>query len=105
LPLFAAVDSGRAVLRPEVDEAPIASPPAYESDFFTAWCSEFGLDPLPATPDTVRAYLASLVREKHKASTIRRRRAATAATQAGAGFVTSALKSGADVFKAADQGR
>jgi hypothetical protein len=39
---------------------------ASESDFqdFTAWRSEFGLDPLPATPQTVSAYLASLVREK-----------------------------------------
>jgi hypothetical protein len=31
---------------------------AYESDFrdFTARCDEFGLDPLPATLETVRAY-------------------------------------------------
>ena len=68
-------------------EAITSARAAYESDFrdFTAWCSEFGLDPLPATPDTVRAYLASLAREKHKASTIRRRRAAIAATHRQAG--------------------
>jgi site-specific recombinase XerD len=48
---------------------------AYQADAanFVAWCAQHGLEPLPATVDTVAAYLASLARSGLKASTITRR--------------------------------
>jgi site-specific recombinase XerD len=48
---------------------------AYQTDAadFAAWCERHGLEPLPATVDTVAAYLASLARSGLKASTITRR--------------------------------
>lgn len=51
---------------------------AYQADArdFSAWCQRHGLDPLPATVDTVAAYLASLATSGLKSSTITRRVAA-----------------------------
>ncbi len=51
---------------------------AYASDWsdFCSWCSARGLDPLPARPDTLAAYLASLADAGRKVTTIRRRVAA-----------------------------
>ena len=48
---------------------------AYQTDAadFAAWCERYNLEPLPATVDTVAAYLASLARSGLKASTITRR--------------------------------
>ena len=48
---------------------------AYQTDAadFAAWCERHSLEPLPATVDTVAAYLASLARSGLKASTITRR--------------------------------
>src|SRR5919109_153663 len=50
----------------------------YAADFrdFAEWCVSIHMQPLPAEPATVAAYLASLVDRKLKASTIRRRLAA-----------------------------
>lgn len=46
---------------------------AYEKDWrrFITWCSQLGLDPLPALPEVVALYVADH-RETNKASTIRR---------------------------------
>ena len=51
---------------------------AYQSDArdFSAWCSRHGVEPLPASVDTVAAYLAALATSGLKASTITRRCAA-----------------------------
>jgi site-specific recombinase XerD len=51
---------------------------AYRSDFaiFTAWCRARGLSPLPATADTVAAFLAGQATEGAKASTLGRKGAA-----------------------------
>ena len=48
---------------------------AYQTDAanFAAWCERHGVEPLPATVDTVAAYLASLAQSGLKASTITRR--------------------------------
>jgi site-specific recombinase XerD len=48
---------------------------AYQADAadFTAWCSQHGLEALPASVCTVAAYLASLAQANLKASTITRR--------------------------------
>src|SRR5215218_9659099 len=61
---------------------------AYGADFtdFSAWCDPLGLKPLPATPETVSAYLASLADAGLKASTICRRKAAIAFTHRWSGF-------------------
>jgi site-specific recombinase XerD len=61
---------------------------AYGADFadFAAWCDPLGLEPLPATPETVSAYLAALADTGLKASTIRRRKAAIAFTHLWCGF-------------------
>lgn len=63
---------------------------AYASDFadFVAWCEGFDLEPLPAAPATVAAYLAALVDRKLKASTITRRVAAIAHAHKLAGHET-----------------
>lgn len=55
-----------------------ASRRAYRSDFrhFAGWCAARNLSPMPATADTVCAYLAALADAGMKASTIRRRTAA-----------------------------
>jgi len=48
---------------------------AYQSDWhhFLNWCKAHGAEPLPASPATVAAYIASLADEGRKASTIERR--------------------------------
>jgi hypothetical protein len=48
---------------------------AYQTDAadFTAWCKRHGLKPLPASVDTIAAYLASLASSGLKSSTITRR--------------------------------
>jgi site-specific recombinase XerD len=48
---------------------------AYQADAadFAAWCTRHGLEALPATVDTVAAYLATLAQSGLKASTIARR--------------------------------
>lgn len=55
-----------------------ASKRAYASDFrdFGAWCAERGLEPMPASVDTVSTYLADMAGKGLSASTIRRRAAA-----------------------------
>ena len=58
---------------------------AYGADF-AAWCDSLGLEALPATPETVSAYLAALADTGLKASTIRRRKAAIAFTHRWCGF-------------------
>jgi hypothetical protein len=57
-----------------------ASERAYSSDFadFAAWCDTLGRTWMPASPETVATYLASLPETGLKASTIRRRKAAIA---------------------------
>lgn len=51
---------------------------AYRSDWriFAAWCSARGLEPLPATPETVARFLLAEADAGFKASTINRRAAA-----------------------------
>jgi site-specific recombinase XerD len=53
---------------------------AYRSDFaqFTAWCSARGVNPLPASPETTAAFLASEAEKGLKPSTVGRRAAAVA---------------------------
>jgi hypothetical protein len=48
---------------------------AYQADAanFAVWCQRCGVEPLPASVNTVAAYLASLARSGLKASTITRR--------------------------------
>jgi site-specific recombinase XerD len=48
---------------------------AYRSDWadFSAWCREHGLEPLPAQPSTIAAYLAFMAEAGAKVSTIQRR--------------------------------
>jgi len=53
---------------------------AYRSAFayFTAWCNSAGREPLPATVETVAAYLSLLADSGLKSSTVRKRCAAIA---------------------------
>lgn len=62
---------------------------AYRSDLmhFAAWCCERELCPMPATPATVAAYLASLADSGLKASTITRRVAALTSAHRSHGSV------------------
>jgi len=61
-----------------MNEKAASSRRAYRSDFaiFTTWCRARGLEPLPASTDTVAAFLAAQATEGAKASTIGRRAAA-----------------------------
>jgi site-specific recombinase XerD len=61
---------------------------AYKSDWndFRAWCSQAGVDPLPATPEAVARYLAQLADGGRKTSTIERRVAAIRSVHKAAGF-------------------
>jgi site-specific recombinase XerD len=43
---------------------------------FTTWCREMDAEPLPATPETVAAYLAHLAKARLKAASIARKTAA-----------------------------
>ncbi len=60
------------------NEKAAATRRAYRSDFaiFAAWCQTRGLTPLPASSDTVAAFLAALATAGAKASTIGRKAAA-----------------------------
>src|SRR5215471_15738480 len=51
---------------------------AYAADWrdFEAWCRSHGLSSLPASPESVAAYLSAQVAASRKVSTIRRRCAA-----------------------------
>ena len=64
---------------------------AYQTDAadFTAWCESHGLEPLPASVDTIAAYLASLAKSGLKASTITRRCAGIRYLHRMAGFEPS----------------
>lgn len=70
-------DLDRAVDLARQEKAP-ATRRAYGSDFriFEAWCAGRGITALPATPETVAAFLASEVERGIKPSTIGRRVAA-----------------------------
>lgn len=61
-----------------MNEKAASSRRAYRSDFaiFAAWCRARGLEPLPASTDTVAAFLAAQANAGAKASTIGRRAAA-----------------------------
>jgi site-specific recombinase XerD len=61
---------------------------AYQSDarHFSAWCAPHELEPVPASIDTVAAYLAALAESGLKASTITRRCAAITYMHRMAGY-------------------
>jgi site-specific recombinase XerD len=77
LPALPAADIDRAAAFARQDKAP-ATRKAYRSDFasFQAFCLSRGVASLPATPETVAAYLASGAEAGLKPSTISRRCAA-----------------------------
>lgn len=60
---------------------------AYRADWrdFVAWCEERGLQPLPASPETVALYVAHLADAGRKASTIQRRLSAISQAHQAAG--------------------
>jgi len=70
----AEMDAARAFA---LAEKSAATRRAYKADFriFAAWCGSRGASPMPATPDLVSAYLASLATAGAKASTIGRKAA------------------------------
>ncbi len=74
LPALLADDIERAVEFARQDKAE-STRKAYRADFaaFTRWCNARGVTPLPATPETVAAYLASEAEAGRKPSTIGRR--------------------------------
>jgi site-specific recombinase XerD len=63
---------------------------AYESDWrqFQEWCDRYGLVSLPATPEVLTVYLASLAKRGRSVSTIRRRNAAIARVHRKAGHIS-----------------
>src|SRR5215831_4218423 len=77
LPALPAADIDRAASYAKQDKAP-ATRAAYRSDFasFQTFCHSRGVASLPATPETVAAYLASEAESGLKPSTISRRCAA-----------------------------
>ena len=85
-----------AVVRAEMDtarafalaEKSLATRRAYKSDFrhFTRYCGDRGASPMPAAPDLVCAYLASLATAGAKPSTIGRRATAIRYAHRLAGF-------------------
>jgi len=77
LPALPVADLDRAASYAKQDKAP-ATRAAYRSDFarFQAFCRSRGVASLPATPETVAAYLASEAEAGLKPSTISRRCAA-----------------------------
>jgi hypothetical protein len=77
LPALPAADIDRAASYARQDKAP-ATRAAYRSDFgaFKAWCLARSVSTLPASPETVAAYLASEAEAGRKPSTIGRRCAA-----------------------------
>src|SRR5215472_11676664 len=70
--LTAAVDLAKA-------EKAVSTRKAYGTDFrlFEAWCEDKGVSPLPASPETVAAFLAAETGDGTKPSTLARRVAAT----------------------------
>ncbi|GAN80408.1 site-specific integrase [Acidocella aminolytica] len=79
-----------AIDRAEADAAEAksaATARAYRADLadFRAFCAETGLGALPATPETVAAYLSARA-TSHSHATLRRRLAAIGAAQAASGF-------------------
>ncbi len=74
LPALPTADIDRAANFARQDKAP-ATRAAYRADFtaFRAWCANRGVASLPATPETVAAYLASEAEAGLKPSTIGRR--------------------------------
>src|SRR5215470_13006945 len=76
-PALTAADLDRAAAFARQDKAP-ATRKAYRGDFasFQAFCLSRGVASLPATPETVAAYLASDAEAGRKPSTIGRRCAA-----------------------------
>lgn len=63
---------------------------AYEGDWldFMTWCAEMGADPLPAAPNVVAVYVASLARRGLRPSTIVRRLAAIRHQHLGRGHAS-----------------
>lgn len=60
---------------------------AYQNDWrdFTSWCAEQGLQPLPATPQTIALYLTARA-ETHRVSTLQRRLSAISQAHKAAGY-------------------
>ena len=60
------------------EDASLATQRAYTADWrdFEKWCRRLSLDPIPAEPRTVAAYLAALATMGRNAATIFRRRTA-----------------------------
>jgi site-specific recombinase XerD len=77
VPAALAHELAAAVEYAKAEKAP-ATRKAYGTDFrlFRAWCDEKPVEALPASPETVAAYLAHGVKEGAKASTLGRRLAA-----------------------------
>jgi site-specific recombinase XerD len=73
--LTQALDSAAGFARSSKAQATLR---AYRSDYadFCAWCERMHVSALPAAPETVAAYLASLADRGFKASTVARRAAA-----------------------------
>ena len=67
---------------------------AKEYQAFSSWCAERGLEALPATPDTVAAYLAHLAAAGKMVSTIRGARAGIADAHRQAGHENAASHAG-----------
>lgn len=62
---------------------------AYRSDWndFTSWCSTFGREALPASPETVVLYITYLIKEQErKTSTVQRRISAISQAHQAAGY-------------------
>jgi integrase family protein with SAM-like domain len=77
LPALLAEDVARAVEFAKQDKAE-STRKAYEADFaaFTVWCNARGIAALPASPETIAAFLAAEAEAGKKPSTIGRRCAA-----------------------------
>jgi site-specific recombinase XerD len=63
---------------------------AYQSDWrdFSAWCTQQGASPLPASPELVVLYLTGLIKENKKVSTLQRRISAISQAHQAAGHET-----------------
>lgn len=61
---------------------------AYRADWndFTAWCEARGVQPLPATPETVALYLSELAASGKKTSTLQRRVSSISQAHQAAGY-------------------
>jgi site-specific recombinase XerD len=103
-PLRLAADFARASKAP-------ATQAAYDSDFrlFEAWCAARGISALPATAAALCGFLADEAAAGRRASTVKAGAAklgleasAFAGHSLRAGFVTSAVKRGANLIKITD---